>query len=181
MSSLPKLNPLKVGASVRCLTCGRSKAPIGRSVPVMAADSYCTSQDCDGHGDVPNVSSLWPEESEEDFGYPVGDVGTEIKAPALQPKRKAATLGVKSEDFLLDLNEQLIPFLEYGERDSGTFGPYFEGGYSVKLDMSYYEVLPILDGQGEFMTKDGESFTYRYKLKSYVTETKIATFEVNFA
>lgn len=89
-------------------------------------------------------------------------------------------LGCLRKYFILDLNEKLIPFQEYGERDSGTFGPYFEGGYSVKLDMSGYEVLPILDGWGEFMTKGGESFTYQYKLKSYVTETKIATYEIDF-
>lgn len=92
----------------------------------------------------------------------------------------SAILGVERQAFLLDLNEKLIPFLEYGERDSGTFGPYFEGGYSIKLDMRDYEVLPLLDGQGEFMTKDGAKFAYTYKLKSYAPETKIATYEIDF-
>lgn len=89
-------------------------------------------------------------------------------------------LGCDPKYFINDLNEQLIPFLEYGELDSGTVGPYFAGGYSIQLDMREYEAVPIVEGHGEFMTKDGEEFGYTYKLKSYTPETKTAIYEVDF-
>jgi len=65
---------VKVGVVVYCLECHRMKQPRGRSAPM--GPIYCDS-DCDGYEQDPQVGSLWPNETEEDFGYPVGDIGTE--------------------------------------------------------------------------------------------------------
>ena len=69
------LNPRKVGVSVYCASCGQRKAPIGRSVPL---EMYLCDWECRGYREVPLSGSLWPGESEADFGYPVNDDGTEI-------------------------------------------------------------------------------------------------------
>lgn len=66
------LNPLKCGVKVECAICHRTKAPRGRSAP---AELRMCDDDCPGHGQAPYVGSLWPGESEADFGYPVGEVG----------------------------------------------------------------------------------------------------------
>lgn len=71
------LNPRKVGIAVICLVCAQRKAPIGRSVPLMM--SLC-DHECTGYDAEPFAGSLWPGESEADFGYPVNDRGTEIRA-----------------------------------------------------------------------------------------------------
>lgn len=64
----------KVGVIVRCAVCGHMKKPIGRDVALSA--HYC-DDDCTGYRQPPYPGSLWPGESESDFGYPVGDDGTE--------------------------------------------------------------------------------------------------------
>lgn len=56
------------GFSVTCTVCGRTKAPVGRSVPYMA--SYCDSV-CVGYDVDPLPSHLFPGESEADFGFRV--------------------------------------------------------------------------------------------------------------
>ena len=66
------LNPRKVGVVVTCVVCGRRKAPIGRAVPL---EMYLCDRDCRGYYEKPHPGSLWPGESEVDFGYPVGDDG----------------------------------------------------------------------------------------------------------
>jgi hypothetical protein len=71
-----KLNPNKVGIVVRCAKCGHTKQPRGRSAPMYS--SFCDGYTCDGYGQDPQVGDLWPGESEEDFGYPVRDDGTQI-------------------------------------------------------------------------------------------------------
>lgn len=58
------------GYQVNCTVCGRVKQPAGRSVPAELYDSLCGG-DCQGYYEEPRPSSLWPGESEEDFGYPV--------------------------------------------------------------------------------------------------------------
>lgn len=68
---------MKVGILVRCAVCGDMKKPIGRSGPMGA--SYCTD-DCAGYRQPPFVGSLWPSESEAEFGYPVGNDGVEVLA-----------------------------------------------------------------------------------------------------
>jgi hypothetical protein len=49
------------------------KKPIGRSAPFNA--SYCDN-DCEGYRKPPYPGSLWPGETEEDFGYKISDDGT---------------------------------------------------------------------------------------------------------
>lgn len=67
------LNPNKIGIRVSCIVCGHIKQPVGRSAPFGA--TFCGS-DCKGFYLEPLSGSLWPNESEADFGYPVADVGT---------------------------------------------------------------------------------------------------------
>lgn len=70
------LNPRKVGIHIECVVCHQTKTPNGRSAPLMVA--LC-DRNCPGYLQEPRVGSLWPNESEADFGYPVADVGTEIR------------------------------------------------------------------------------------------------------
>jgi hypothetical protein len=56
------------GYRVTCTTCGVTKKPWGRSVPL---DSYYCDSDCHGYMQEPLPSNLWPGESEADFGFKV--------------------------------------------------------------------------------------------------------------
>jgi len=47
---------------VNCLTCGKVKRPVGRSVPLVFVPVYC-GFDCDGWGDEPRAGHLWPTET----------------------------------------------------------------------------------------------------------------------
>jgi hypothetical protein len=47
-----------------CARCHRTKAPIGRSVPLAACGSYCDS-DCPGYREEPTPGHLWPGELAE--------------------------------------------------------------------------------------------------------------------
>jgi len=71
-----ELNPLKIGIRVTCAVCGNQKAPRGRSASPVAC--YC-NDGCPGYRKEPFVGSLWPNESETDFGFPVESAGTRIK------------------------------------------------------------------------------------------------------
>jgi hypothetical protein len=64
---------LRVGIAVYCAHCGRRKKPRGRSAPFGV--QYC-DYDCYGYNREPQVGSLWPGETEQDFGYPIGSEGT---------------------------------------------------------------------------------------------------------
>lgn len=66
---------MKVGIAVQCARCFQRKCPRGRSAPI---GSYMCDTDCPGYYAEPRVGDLWPEETEEDFGYPVSDDGTKI-------------------------------------------------------------------------------------------------------
>jgi hypothetical protein len=79
------LDPNKVGIGVNCEVCRKQKRPIGRSVPLEMAMDLC-SDACDGFYEPPYSGSLWPGESEADFGHMVGTDGTEIKSPATVAK-----------------------------------------------------------------------------------------------
>lgn len=72
--------PTRIGIRVVCATCGRTKTPIGRSSPLTA--SYCNDE-CSGYRQPPFPGSLWPGETSEEFGYPVGDDGTVAAPPAV--------------------------------------------------------------------------------------------------
>jgi len=43
---------------------------------MYAASGYC-DRECPGYYAEPHVGSLWPGETDADFGYPCGDDGTE--------------------------------------------------------------------------------------------------------
>jgi hypothetical protein len=64
---------VKVGIAVSCRQCGRQKAPRGRSTPLGMM--LCES-DCSGYRADPMPGDLWPGETEEDFGYPIGGNAT---------------------------------------------------------------------------------------------------------
>ena len=66
---------MRVGVRVVCAVCGQTKQPVGRSAPMGA--SYCNPDDCEGYRQQPHAGSLWPGETQEEFGYPVGSAGTE--------------------------------------------------------------------------------------------------------
>lgn len=83
-----ELNPLKVGIRVHCAVCGYTKKPIGRSAPLDM--SYC-DDGCLGYRRPPFVGSLWPDESEAEFGYPVNNDGTEIVQPPPGGQRSEPT------------------------------------------------------------------------------------------
>lgn len=68
------VEPTKRGVRAWCTTCSNPKQPVGRSAPLEA--SYCT-RECSGYDKEPRVGSLWPGETDADFGYPCSDVGTE--------------------------------------------------------------------------------------------------------
>lgn len=52
----------KCGQPVDCATCGKSKAPIGRSIPLGA---YMCDSDCEGYRKDPYPPHLWPREFRE--------------------------------------------------------------------------------------------------------------------
>ena len=58
----------RAGTSPRCAECGRTKAPIGRSVPLGMSGSMC-DRDCAGYLDFPRPDQLWPGELQSEFGY----------------------------------------------------------------------------------------------------------------
>lgn len=62
---------MKVGIASYCSVCGLRKNPIGRSAPLEMANSLCDFE-CEGYRQDPLPGSLWPGETEKDFGYPVG-------------------------------------------------------------------------------------------------------------
>jgi len=70
------LSTKKWGMAVRCNQCGHRKAPIGRSVPLGL--HMCHASECEGYRQPPYPGSLWPGETEADFGYPVDDNGTNL-------------------------------------------------------------------------------------------------------
>ena len=70
------LDQTKIGVEVKCDACGRTKAPIGRSVPMGM--SMC-DDDCAGYRQGVRSGSLWPGESEAEFGYPAGSDGVEYR------------------------------------------------------------------------------------------------------
>ena len=70
---MSRLRDNVVGKVVECATCHKRKSPIGRSAPM---EMYLCDDDCPGYSKAPLSGSLWPGESEAEFGYPVGEVGT---------------------------------------------------------------------------------------------------------
>lgn len=70
----------RVGVRVICVVCCLQKKPRGRSAP--AGIPYC-DDDCRGYDALPNVGSLWPGETEGEFGHPVADWGT-VKIPKFE-------------------------------------------------------------------------------------------------
>ena len=67
---------MKRGISVTCTTCGRAKAPHGRSIPDSLGSSLC-SEGCPGYSLEPFAGCLWPGETDADFGFAVCGNATE--------------------------------------------------------------------------------------------------------
>lgn len=64
----------KVGISVECTVCGRTKVPHGRSAPMGMV--LCNSDNCPGYNQDPKPGCLWPGETDEDFGFTSCDHAT---------------------------------------------------------------------------------------------------------
>ena len=73
---MSELSKKKCGISVYCEVCGNQKKPFGRDAPITS--SYCM-YDCTGYHKEPLPGSLWPGESEFDFGFAVGEQGVETE------------------------------------------------------------------------------------------------------
>lgn len=71
--ALDESRTTRMGVPVKCAVCGQTKKPVGRSAP-FGWDS-CDDR-CKGYRQAPYPGSLWPGETEDDFGYPIGDAGT---------------------------------------------------------------------------------------------------------
>lgn len=71
---------MKVGVMVRCAVCGDMKKPRGRSGPMgmQFCEPAWDGHGCPGYDQDPQAGSLWPGESDEDFGYPVGPHGWKL-------------------------------------------------------------------------------------------------------
>jgi len=67
---------MKRGIRITCAKCGKQKKPRGRSAPLDMR--MCEYDLCDGYLENPRVGDLWPGETDEDFGYPCSDMGTEV-------------------------------------------------------------------------------------------------------
>jgi len=67
----------RVGIVVRCVTCHRMKKPVGRSSALQ--DAGCNDE-CEGYRQAPYPGSLWPGETENEFGFSISDDGTELRA-----------------------------------------------------------------------------------------------------
>lgn len=68
------MSATKRGVRIECAVCCQAKQPVGRSAPFTG---YFCTDDCPGYEQEPHVGSLWPGETDEDFGYPCSDRGTE--------------------------------------------------------------------------------------------------------
>lgn len=64
----------RIGIRVVCARCGYTKKPIGRDASPLGG-TLC-DDDCEGYRLKPFPGSLWPGETSDQFGYPVGDHGT---------------------------------------------------------------------------------------------------------
>lgn len=65
---------MRVGIAVYCTVCGLRKNPIGRAGPVGL--TMC-DHECPGYRTDPLPGSLWPGETEEQFGFPISSDGTQ--------------------------------------------------------------------------------------------------------
>lgn len=65
----------KIGIRVTCTVCGRQKLPHGRSAPIGLV--HCDEDRCPGYRMEPRPGCLWPGETDEEFGFPCCDDGTE--------------------------------------------------------------------------------------------------------
>ena len=59
---------MRVGIAVYCEVCKLMKKPHGRSAPLAA--SYC-DEECEGYTRMPFAGCLWPNETEDEFGYSI--------------------------------------------------------------------------------------------------------------
>lgn len=75
---------MKVGIKVTCAVCGHMKKPIGRDAPMSA---YYCDDECAGYRQPPYPGSLWPGETDDQFGYPVGNDGVESRRTDSEGRR----------------------------------------------------------------------------------------------
>lgn len=79
----------KCWTDVDCARCGLRKAPRGRSVPMEAANSYC-SFDCPGYDQEPKPPHLWGEhDSCRHYSDPEGWAAHEADCNQCMPSRES--------------------------------------------------------------------------------------------
>lgn len=61
---------------VECTVCHMRKPPVGRSVPIPAANGYC-HWECSGYHEKPKPGHLWPGELESISDYEGHVLGSE--------------------------------------------------------------------------------------------------------
>lgn len=88
-------------AVVDCVTCGKRKAPVGRSVPLACAGGYCDFE-CPGYRSEPKPPHLWPSERLPGEPEPAEDVPdlTPIKMP--EPGRTPLGDAVRESKAVVD-------------------------------------------------------------------------------
>ena len=95
---------------------------------------------------------------------------------------KSAVLGVNKADFLDDINEQLIKLVHVGDLDYDEIrlGYYFDSQVEVAIDVSDYEAVPCLTGDGSISVVDDTSFDYSYTLDKHIPATRQAVYKIEF-
>ena len=78
---------MKIGISVKCAVCGKTKAPRGRSLSPHSSESYCHTgyspeTECAGYRADPFPGDLFPGETENDVGYQCSDYATRLASSA---------------------------------------------------------------------------------------------------
>ena len=68
------------GTAVECILCKRTKKPSGRSAPAEMAYWLC-QHGCRGYELEPRVGQLWPGETVLEFGYRLGEYGSDVDLP----------------------------------------------------------------------------------------------------
>lgn len=63
------------GCRPECKSCGRVKAPRGRSVPAAMYGGLCTPDSCMEYADKPSPCDLWPGEEREQPATPPPGTG----------------------------------------------------------------------------------------------------------
>jgi len=137
-------DPAVVGFAVKCKTCGRTKAPTGRSLSRATGSSYCTFE-CKGYTDLPHPGDLFPGETAEEFGYTCS--GPTVEDPAAQGAKEVQDKINETGCTGLEALRQVLDDVEDSASDDvavdggHTPGPWEANGGYIQLPDKDYETL----------------------------------------